>query len=131
MTQISKTREIKNCLKAAFDELLDCVYISYRKIRRNASNQPYLVYDLKQITCNDNLTKYKVEINLWGKSDIDELDDVADVVENALDYAEFTTDSGRFFKLYKSGQREPVDEPEKDLERLRIIFELNLYERID
>lgn len=129
LAQINKTKEIKKCLKAAFDEQLDCVFTSYRKIRKNAPDKANLVYELRAITSNDNLTKYRLEINIYSKTDVDEVDDIADVVEEMLDFAESILPSGNVIKIYKSAQREFIDDPEKDIIRVRINFELNLYER--
>lgn len=124
----SKTNLIKITLKAAFTEQLKGVFIAYRRAPRSIGDNTHLVYELRQLTTAYNVTKYRLEVNLWSRADFDKLDELADKVENMLHFAGANLSDGSYIKIYKDGQREPVDDSDKDINRIRINFELQHYE---
>lgn len=116
-----KTNAIRQYIKSKLNELCNGVYY------QDASNEasfPYVVYDLKSYN-NGTSATYDFEVNIWGNGSQVDLEDLADGIESMFEKNLNLSENGLLtFKWLNRGN---VDDPNKELKRIMIKFDMSYY----
>ena len=119
----SNTNEIRKQLRTVM--LQFCPEVDYRK-RRKSVVYPYATFLLKTLQSTDGKTQCRLEVNCVAK-DAAEVETIADSIWDAFDgYSHLDAHSA--FEVYPQ-QRDIIEEEDKEIERRRLIFELNYHKR--
>lgn len=102
-----------------------CSNVNYRKIPQPVTH-PYTTFILKELQTTDGRTQCRLEINCVSRN-AEEVERLADNIQDEFDGYSYL-DEKTAFEIYRL-QRDPVEEEDKDIERRRLIFELNYYKR--
>ena len=119
----SNTNAIRKQLKAELIKIASSV--NYRK-RPLPIKYPYVMYELRELSTEDGKTKCNLEVNVVSK-DPAEAVDLADKVQDLFDGYSFLDDHCAF-EAYRQ-QRNIIEEEDKAIERIRLLFELNYHKR--
>ena len=121
---MSKTQALKTELQRIFKTITANVY---HEETRNKSTYPYLVYELSELTYSYGKTTMQLEVNVIGHGeDSSEVESIADTVQTTLNRY-FFINSDIEFTVYK-GSRNTIKEPDKQVIRRRMLFEVQLHE---
>ncbi|MDY3240746.1 MAG: hypothetical protein SOW80_11585 [Anaerovoracaceae bacterium] len=102
-----------------------CENVNYRK-RPQPVKYPYVIFELKVMQVTDGKAQCRLEINCVSNNAA-EVEDIADGIWDIFDeYSHL--DASTAFETYAM-QRDIVEEEDKEIERRRLIFELNYHKR--
>ena len=91
----------------------------------NSAKFPYIVYDLTA-DFNGDATLYDLEVNIWNNNtDIAEIEDIADVVEDLMD-DELHLDANGLL-IFKRRSRGHIDDSNKEIDRIMIKLDMRYY----
>ena len=91
---------------------------------------PYKVFSTKRISETDGKQTYSLEINVWDRNQYySRAESIMDELEYELHRCNYITDS-HFIRIFR-GQRQNVQDPDKDIKRVRELFEMHVYESED
>ena len=122
---MSKTMALRTELQRVLKTL--ATNVNYA-IAPDSAVYPYAVFALDEMTYSDGKTTYQLEINVldYGTSTaVAEI--LADGIQGALNKYHFINTEIQF-SVYK-GQRQYVQEDDKRVIRVRLLFEIQLHER--
>ena len=91
---------------------------------------PYKVFSAKRISEDDGRQIYSLEVNVWDQGQYySRAESIMDALEKKLHRCNLLTEECLlcFFK----GQRQPIDDPDKTIKRIREQFEMHVFERED
>lgn len=88
---------------------------------------PYAVYDLSEIGSENGRTNFQLEVNVvdYGP-DTSRVDDISDDIQDRLHRYDFINSAIQFTSYI--GIRQPVTEEDKEINRRRMLFEIQLHE---
>ena len=121
MIQILKTNKIRKYITTKLKETGHHVY--HLKAPSNAPF-PYVVYDLRSIK-NGESSLYDLEVNIWSDKDQAYIEDLADKIEGLLDNEIDISDNGLL--VFRWLNRGNIDDPNKDLKRILIKFDMEYF----
>lgn len=119
----SNTNAIRKQLRAVM--LQFCPEVDYRK-RKKPVMYPYVTFLLKILQSTDGKTQCRLEVNCVAK-DAAKVETMADGIWDAFDGYSFLDDHTAF-EIYPQ-QRDIIEEEDKEIERRRLVFELNYHKR--
>lgn len=102
-----------------------CSSVNYKK-RPTPIKYPYTIFEMKELGTEDGKTKCNLEVNIVSKN-LAEAMDIADSIQDLFDHYSYLDDHCAF-ETYRL-QRNQVEEEDKTIERLRLLFELNYHKR--
>ena len=102
-----------------------CENVNYRK-RPQPVKYPYAIFEIKVMQVTDGKAQCRLEINCVSNN-AEEVEDIADGIWDTFDGYSYL-DTHAAFETYTM-QRDIVEEEDKEIERRRLIFELNYHKR--
>ena len=119
----SNTNAIRKQLRSVM--LQFCSSVSYRK-RPQPIVYPYTIFELKVLQLSDGRAQCRLEVSCVS-IDAAEVENLADGIWDAFDgYSHLDTHSA--FEVYQQ-QRDIIEEEDKEIERRRLVFELDYHKR--
>lgn len=88
---------------------------------------PYAVISSNRLSSNDNISNWTLEVNVWDKNKFySRAEAMADEIERVLDFARLVSENN-LVCLFKAG-RGNIDDSDLTIKRVRIQFDLKIYE---
>lgn len=122
--QMSKTLELRKHIKSILDEFTVSYYID----SHDEAEYPYLCFEMRLISSENNKSSYILEINAWSKENTVVIDEIMDAVEKKLNFYKHV-DENLLISTYKGQNREFLEDSDKTIRRIREQFEMQVYER--
>lgn len=114
-------------MKKLKDELEEYIGAFYNEAPKEAK-YPYGVFGLRRLGTEDERQRFVLEVNVWDKSPYySRAEAMMDEIEEKLDGCLSLSDDTLFYCYI--GAREPVEDKDKSIKRIREQFELYCYER--
>ena len=118
------TQELKTIIRALLLEICPNVYYEDAPPEKLF---PHIVFDLNCFFSGDRWD-YSLELNVWDRSiDTEAVDVLADACTKALDHRCELTDTLQY-RIYRA-TRNKVEDPDPEVRRRRLTFDLYAYER--
>lgn len=119
---ISNTNELRKEITTLLKTVTTNVY--YHNITN--ATKPYIVFTLKELATNSGRTSSQLEVNIVDKTPAG-VNTLADRVQDLFDGK---IDIGNKYAFYSfRGQRQIIDEEDKNIERIRLMIDFYSYER--
>ncbi|MCI8336973.1 MAG: hypothetical protein HFI72_07465 [Peptococcaceae bacterium] len=121
----TNTKELRIQLKKLLETLCSRVYFNQTEF---PIAYPYCIFSLISLLDDYGKRSYQLEINLidLGKS-TEKIEEIADEMQDLLDHYNFSNQLISFFSYM--GQRNVVSEANKEIKRVRLLFNLYVYSR--
>jgi len=123
---VSKTSIITDTVKTTIKEVCPR---TYHNIAPPQASYPLTTFTIREISREQSITRYQLELNAWGKTNLEEIDDLLDEIDEIMNFAQIDIEGG-IIKIYVSGNRITIDDNEKSIMHKRALYELNYYERV-
>jgi len=117
----TNSKELHKALTAILKARVSTV--AYENIPKPVT-YPYVVFSTRLIGTSSGQQRFQLEIDVASR-DIETSEDLADLIQEDLDYRTFSNDK-IFFHAYRSS-RYPVVEEDKGIERRHMTFDLYFY----
>ena len=121
----TNTKELRIQLKKLLETLCSRVYFNQTEA---PIAYPYCIFSLISLLDDYGKRSYQLEINLidLGKS-TEKIEQLADEMQDLLDHYNFSNQRISFFSY--TGQRNMVSEANKEIKRVRLLFNLYVYSK--
>ena len=120
-----KTLEARKAIKEELSKY--CEHIYYGQADDNAAF-PYAVFSIEEISKNDLVPMYELEINVVGYGkDTSYVENICDNIERGIDHLTVNAENVSFTLYFE--RKNNVTEEDRNIIRRRITFSFNLYER--
>ena len=119
----SNTNELRKELTTLLKTVTSNVY--WRNVRN--PQKPYMMYSARELGTTDGRTNVQLEVNIVADTAAS-VNTLADSVQDLFDGKVDQTSSKVMFYSYR-GTRQPVDEEDKSIERIRLMIDLYVYSK--
>ena len=121
----SNTNELRKSIRQLIEK--HCPNTNYKKVSLPIL-YPYVTFEITVLAISDGQHKCDLEINVVSK-DVKEVERISDALVDALDH-ESIINTKVACDIYAL-KRDSVEEADKEIERRRLLFELNYYKAED
>lgn len=88
---------------------------------------PYAVVETSRLNIDDSISNWTLEVNVWDKHKFySRAETIADQIEKALDFVQIK--SGNNLLCIFKGQKSNVKDSDPAIKRVRMVFDLKIYE---
>lgn len=104
-----------------------CSEVYYRSASDSAQF-PYCVYDLSVVYSDSALERFSFDLDLWDRSENGSAEAVEDMADSIVKHFNLLNDAkdGNYPTFFLAN-RNPIDDPDKHIQRVRITFEIQNY----
>lgn len=100
--------------------------IYYQRAEKDAAF-PYVVFEIRRLGESDGIERCVLELNAWNQDmTASAIEDIMDQIEEGI-HRNLQTEENRTYIIYR-GPRQPVDDEDKSIRRIREQFEMQLCE---
>lgn len=116
--------KLKDALTKVFQDVVGDMIFYQNALQEK--EYPYYVYDLRRIDTNNSVDKYILEINAWDKHHTSSrIEEGMDNIDSLNGFKQIEKSVSFVFVIYK-GKREPIDDEDKGIKRIREEMELTV-----